>query len=487
MASQFNQLARVSPNPVTRTASAPIAKSEPIYDDVCEVMQRVPPPVAARPKSPNMEQRNILIYGNVEENTIRRQPPPVAPKWISRTPPTERRNTTAKSERHMSPFTERGNTLPAASNQNQQMSPVTERKNTSYNNTDSVAPLSNEITTKLQSLRPPPPVANKPKQQMSPVTERRNTLPAAANQNQQMSPVTERKNTSYNNTNNVPALANEFATKLQSLSPPSPVANRPMSPVTEQRNSPLYNNTASTVTEPIQRAPSPVVTKLAQQASPWPVTNQRNSPLHDDSASTQPIMEGDRLYGNTPAVLSRQAVPSPIQKFVPDCEQLTPPITKQSSNDLYVTDLHEHGETEVSHPVHPHPWPYDYEYVDCTPNSPIMHERISHGNALEMIQPTQGFSSMLRQPQTTDRETNNRAYLQSLSRSDVLQLLDNMNLSQHKASFQEEQVDGTVLAVLTSDDLKELGVTKRVQIIRLLQLIEGTTSAKVILETNSYY
>ena len=412
MASKFNQTA--SPNPVTRTASVPIVKhsydSEPIYDDVIEVKKMVPPPVAARPKSPNTKQRNTPVYGNVE-NTIRRLPPPVVPKrTTSATPPAEQRNTLPAANKSEQQVTERRNTLPAASKE-QQVSPVTEHKNTSYNNANNVSALAKEFTTKhLQR----PPVATKPKQQMSPAR----------------------------------------------------------SPVTERKNSPLYNNNASTVTEPLHRVPSPVIiARLEQQVSP--VTKQRNSPLlqYDDTASTQSITEEEGIplygyYGNT------------AQNFFP--EHFTPPITKQSSTDLYSTNNSEHGETELSHPV----CPLYYDYVDCkTPNSPIMHERRSHDHALETVQP-QGFSAILRQPQNT--EASNKAYLQSLSCNDILHLLDNMNLSQHKVSFQEEQVDGMILATLTRDDLKELGVTKGVQLKRLLHLIEGIKSAKDLLE-NDYY
>ena len=402
----------ISPNlAVTRTASPPIVnydydyESEEIYDDVIEVKQSAqiaPPPVAARPKSPNIEPTDTPIYGNVvitKENTTRRLPPPVVPKRVSSIPPTERRNT-----------------LPA--------------------------------TTKSE-------------QKASPVTERRNTLPVA--KNQQPSPAAD---TVRNNPSNVAALAKEISTKLQS--PPSPVANRPnlqMSPVTARRNSTLYNNTPSTVTKPLQRAPSPVV--VAQQASP--AIQRRNIPSHHDDIDAVSTRVGDQLHDDT---ASRQAVSSPSHNFAP--EQLT--LTKESNTEYYGTDLHdgEHRETKL---LHSHD-PQGYEYV-------VMHERTSHDGAVDMVWPTQKFSSMSRQPQIIDREAN-KTYLQSLSRSDVLQLLDKMNLSQHKASFQEEQVDGTTLAVLSENDLKELGVMKGVQIKRLLKLIEGEVSAKDFLETNYY-
>ena len=244
--------------------------------------------------------------------------------------------------------------------------------------------------------------------------------------------------TSNKNASNVAALAKEIETKLQS--PPSPVANRPilqMSPVAARRNSPSYNNTPSTATEPLQRAASPVA-GLPQQASP--TTKQRSSPLHDEDMYTVPsVTEG---YVNTTDVLSsRQAVPSSKQD-VP--KQLTQPGLHNSKS--------------------PHD-PQDYGYI-------AMHNK------------SQIPTTDQREIPAAVREAN-KAYLQSLSRRDVLQLLDNMNFNQHKRSFREEQVDGMTLAELTSNDLKELGVTKGVQVVRLVHLIEGKVSAKAILENKN--
>ena len=187
---------------------------------------------------------------------------------------------------------------------------------------------------------------------------------------------------------------------------------------------------------------------------------------------------------------------SKIKSYVPFCDESSYEI----QNELYKeTTLNTNEYYELASPVDEH----SYEYIDTeteqpspilspqkirfssSPSNtlPIMPKQISQDNPLRIIQPMQKKTlSMPRQPQTT--EANNKAYLQSLSREDILQLLNNMNLSQHKASFQEEQVDGMILAELTDDDLKELGVTKGVQIKRLLRLINGTMSAKDVLEND---
>ena len=191
---------------------------------------------------------------------------------------------------------------------------------------------------------------------------------------------------------------------------------------------------------------------------------------------------------------------SKIKSYVPFCDESSYEI----QNELYKeTTLNISATKEYYELTSPVDEPHSYEYVDTeteqpspilspqkirfslSPSNtlPIMPKQISQDNPLRIIQPAQKKTlSMPRQPQTT--ETNNKAYLQSLSRKDVLQLLDNMNLSQHKASFQEEQMDGMILAELTDDDLKELGVTKGVQIKRLLHLINGTMSAKDVLEND---
>ena len=72
----------------------------------------------------------------------------------------------------------------------------------------------------------------------------------------------------------------------------------------------------------------------------------------------------------------------------------------------------------------------------------------------------------------------NLAYLKSLNLSDMLQLLDNMNLGEHKESFKDENIDGEMMIHLDRADLVDLGVNKRIQQMRLLQLIDGSMSAK---------
>ena len=202
---------------------------------------------------------------------------------------------------------------------------------------------------------------------------------------------------------------------------------------------------------------------------------------------------------------------SKIKNYVPFCEESSYEIQDELYKEITLDISSGTKEYyELASPVDEH----NYEYVDIeteqykatnlsspilspqllpkkscfsSPHSntlPIMAKQISKDHPLRIIQPQKKTLSMPRQPQTAEEK--NKAYLQSLSREDVLQLLDNMNLSQHKASFQEEQVDGMILAVLTSDDLKELGVTKGVQIKRLLRLINGIVSAKDILEYDEH-
>lgn len=72
----------------------------------------------------------------------------------------------------------------------------------------------------------------------------------------------------------------------------------------------------------------------------------------------------------------------------------------------------------------------------------------------------------------------NKALLKDMSGEDVLQLLENMNLGEYKDSFQQEQVDGELMVELTKKDLEDLGVTKNIHQIRLMKLIDGSSSVK---------
>ena len=191
---------------------------------------------------------------------------------------------------------------------------------------------------------------------------------------------------------------------------------------------------------------------------------------------------------------------SKIKNYVPFCEESSYEIQDELYKEITPNVTKEYY--ELTSPVNEH----DYEYIDTevkqhkttnlpspllSPQKPpkkscfppscnTLPKQTSQDHPLRTIQPQKKNLSMPREPQLT--EERNKAYLQSLSRRDVLQLLDNMNLSQYKESFKEEQIDGTILAALSGDDLKELGVTKGVQIKRLLRLINGTMSAKDVLE-----
>lgn len=81
----------------------------------------------------------------------------------------------------------------------------------------------------------------------------------------------------------------------------------------------------------------------------------------------------------------------------------------------------------------------------------------------------------------------NKAYLKSLAVTDVLKILDTMELSQYKDRFKKEKVDGMLLETLTARELKEVGVSKSIHQKRLLFLIDGKVSAKQFLEDEHVY
>jgi len=114
------------------------------------------------------------------------------------------------------------------------------------------------------------------------------------------------------------------------------------------------------------------------------------------------------------------------------------------------------------------------------PPKPLQKSKKSVGSGSTII-PLQKYATLpnTRSTRIINEETEqNMAYLQSLGCSDMLHLLDRMNLGQHKDSFKQEQVDGTLFTKLTATDLGELGITKSIHQKRLLSLIDGTVSAR---------
>lgn len=75
----------------------------------------------------------------------------------------------------------------------------------------------------------------------------------------------------------------------------------------------------------------------------------------------------------------------------------------------------------------------------------------------------------------------NVEYLKSLSKSQVQDLLDAMNLAKYKEAFMAEQVDGEIMSSFGDEELVELGVKSGVHRIRFLKLIQGRHSAEEIL------
>ena len=85
----------------------------------------------------------------------------------------------------------------------------------------------------------------------------------------------------------------------------------------------------------------------------------------------------------------------------------------------------------------------------------------------------------------SDFPTDQNAYLQSLSIGSIQTLLQAMNLSCYCESFKREQIDGELLSSLNSEMLRELGVTKSIHLLRLQKVIDGTHSAKEIIDRHN--
>ena len=80
----------------------------------------------------------------------------------------------------------------------------------------------------------------------------------------------------------------------------------------------------------------------------------------------------------------------------------------------------------------------------------------------------------------------NIAFLKTMQRADILKLLDAMNLSVYKDTFDEEQIDGDIMACLSDEMLIELGVSKSLHRLRLMKIVSGQTSVKAALQSASH-
>lgn len=63
-------------------------------------------------------------------------------------------------------------------------------------------------------------------------------------------------------------------------------------------------------------------------------------------------------------------------------------------------------------------------------------------------------------------------------------MLEQLDLSQYKESFEREHICGDVLVECTEDVLQqELGVLSKIHRIRLMKIISGQKSAKIVLDS----
>ena len=65
-------------------------------------------------------------------------------------------------------------------------------------------------------------------------------------------------------------------------------------------------------------------------------------------------------------------------------------------------------------------------------------------------------------------------------------LLEHMNLGQYKEIFMREQISGDILTECTRDVLGgELGISKKIHLLRLLQIINGDISVKDVMNSTT--
>ena len=144
-------------------------------------------------------------------------------------------------------------------------------------------------------------------------------------------------------------------------------------------------------------------------------------------------------------------------------------------------------------------WPYQAQ--DATPLSHLEQLANLTSQAVQLGASQPGVGAVMTEPMSTEPETqievtsqspstpekNNIAFLKTLSKSEVQQLLLAMNLAKYRDVFLDEQIDGEILSSLGESELRELGVSTGVHRIRFLKLIEGRHSAEDILKVAPEY
>ena len=69
-----------------------------------------------------------------------------------------------------------------------------------------------------------------------------------------------------------------------------------------------------------------------------------------------------------------------------------------------------------------------------------------------------------------------------------MQMLERMNLQKYQGRFAEEGVDGAILMDIEENTLEtELGITSKLDRVKLMKIIKGERSAKSVLEGQYNY
>ena len=136
---------------------------------------------------------------------------------------------------------------------------------------------------------------------------------------------------------------------------------------------------------------------------------------------------------------------------------------------------------------HPHSSPVSQKVNTCTGPAPrdLSHTKVAVklpiANTSLMKLPHEQHPEACVESKVAMTKDRNVAFLKSLDIDMVQRLLVGMNLSEHRERFFAEYVDGEILSSCDLQSLEELGVTSRIQQIRLTKLIDGTYSASTFL------
>ena len=237
--------------------------------------------------------------------------------------------------------------------------------------------------------------------------------------------------------------ANPTAVANQQMAPPSSDSRVADSPFSDQLtcDDAVIDYSEETTTSTHQQE-----AKTKSNAAETPFNSDHSDAVAMDYYETMPTVI--ELYERMPTSANRQLVPPQVAH--------TPFESGHPSSEAVAVDYYEAMPTAETYP--------GFE----ASGTPFKSEQSLSGE--------NEHPSMI-QDGSVDNTGTNIAYLKKMQREDILHLLDAMNLSVYKKTFEQEQIDGETMTRLSGDVLIELGVSNCLHRLRLMRIVSGQTCA----------